>query len=223
MSTTPPKEARFPFGEVIRFEWRAILLAAGSTMSVFALFYLGTTYLTAYGSGTMQLPQTTVLGLNILGGAAFAATTIIGAIASDRFGRKRVILVGNVTSIVASLLVFPILQLGTPLAFLLGLVVVMAAGGIAYGPLASYLPELFRTQHRYAGAGFAYNLSVLLGAAITPLIATQLLDAFGSFAIGIYLAAVSVVSLICLIGTHETRDNGMDASTQPAARSHVHS
>lgn len=201
--------AKFPFAEVLRYEWRSILLAAGSTTSVFALFYLGTTYLTAFGASSMHLPQSTILSLNVIGGAAFAATTILGAIASDRMGRKRVILIGNLASIAASLAVFPILIAGTSLAFLIGLVVVMAAGGIAYGPLASYLPELFRTQHRYTGAGFAYNLSVLFGAALTPLIATMLLESFGSFAIGIYLAFVSIISLLCLLGTSETRQATM--------------
>ena len=37
-----------------------------------------------------------------------------------------------------------------------------------YGWLPLYLPELFPTNTRYTGSGIAYNVSSILGAALTP-------------------------------------------------------
>lgn len=198
------KPAKFPFVEVIRNQWTTILLAAGATTALFGLFYIGTTYLTSYGTAQLGLSRITILTLNIVGGAAFVATTILGAIISDRVGRKKVMLIGNVACLASSLLLSPILDIGTPVAFLTGLILVLGAAGITYGPMASFLPELFSTSYRYSGAGFAYNIAALLGAAITPLVATQLLPAFGSYSIGIYLALLSGASLLCLLGVQET-------------------
>ena len=106
--------------------------------------------------------------------------------------------------LIASLVLFPILDAGTPAAFVLGLVVVLGASGISYGPMASFLPELFPTEYRYSGSGFSYNVAAMLGAAVTPVIATQLLPAFGSTSIGVYLAVLALASLLCLLGARET-------------------
>lgn len=187
---------KLPLGKLLRHEHRALVQAAFAAAAAFALFYIGVTYMSSYGTATLGLSNTSVLTLSIFGGGAFCAATICGAIASDRYGHRNIVVLGNAVSVAASLLVFPIVDRGTAGAFLVGLLVVLGAGGIAYGPLASLLPAMFSAEYRYSGAGLAYNLSVMLGASVTPLVANRLLESYGSTAIGIYLAAISVVSLV---------------------------
>lgn len=205
------RPSRVPLLEVFRHEWKAVLFGIGATTALFGLFYIGTTFLTSYGTLELGLERTTVLALNIVGGAAFVATTILGGVVSDKIGRKRTMVRGNIACVIAALVLFPILNLGTPFAFVVALCLAFGAAGIVYGPMASYLPELFPTRYRYSGAGFAYNVAALLGAGVSPVIATWILPTFGSIWIGIFLAALSSVSLVCLLGVNETFHRSLTA------------
>ncbi|MEJ2861379.1 MFS transporter [Actinomycetospora flava] len=208
---------RMPVAEVLSTHLGRVLLGAGSTMAVFAFFYIGVTYLTSYGTQQLELPRTTVLAMGIIGGLVFAATTIAGAILSDRVGRRRMIIIGNSLSVVGGLIAFPILDIGTGWAFGLGLSVVLGVVGLAYGPQGAQLPELFPTHYRYTGAGMAYNLAGVLGGGVVPLIATALVAWLGSsLAIGVLLAGLSVVSLLCTIALPDTDAASISLTSEPA-------
>ncbi|MFC5137914.1 MFS transporter [Actinomycetospora rhizophila] len=208
---------RMPVAEVLSTHLGRVLLGAGSTMAVFAFFYIGVTYLTSYGTQQLELPRTTVLAMGIIGGLVFAATTIAGAILSDRVGRRKMIIIGNSLSVVGGLIAFPILDIGTGWAFGLGLSVVLGVVGLAYGPQGAQLPELFPTHYRYTGAGMAYNLAGVLGGGVVPLIATALVAWLGSsLAIGILLAGLSVVSLLCTIALPDTDAASISLTSEPA-------
>ena len=113
---------------------------------------------------------------------------------SDRIGRRWLIGAGSLGLVVWSLVLFPLLDLGTPLAVGTAIIVLLALIGVAYGPLGAYLPELFATRYRYTGAGLSYNLGGVAGGAVILLLATPLITAWGSMAVGIYLATVLPVS-----------------------------
>ena len=218
MAREKTTSTRMPVMEVLSTHTGRVLLGAGSTMAVFAFFYIGVTYLTSYGTQELGLPRTTVLAMGIIGGLVFAATTIAGAILSDRVGRRKMIIIGNASAIVGGIVAFPILDIGTPWAFGLGLSVVLGVVGIAYGPQGAQLPELFPTRYRYTGAGLAYNLAGVLGGGVVPLIATALVAGLGSsLAIGILLAGLSVVSLLCTIALPDTNADSITSTPARAA------
>ncbi len=54
----------------------------------------------------LALPSSTVLVVNILAALVLSAAVIASAVASDRFGRKRVLLVGTLLGIVAGPIAF---------------------------------------------------------------------------------------------------------------------
>ncbi|MBP2370010.1 MFS transporter [Pseudonocardia parietis] len=213
--TTGPR--RLPVAEVFTTRPAAVFLGAGSTTAVFAFFYVGVTYLTSYGTQQLGLPRPTVLAMGIVGGLVFALTTIGSAILSDRVGRRRMVVIGNVASVVAGVIVFPIIDIGTAWSFGLGLSVVLGVVGIAYGPIGAQLPELFPTRFRYTGAGIAYNLAGVLGGGVVPLISAALVPLYGSLAIGLLLAGVSLLSLGCTLALPQTHaDSLAEQDAQPA-------
>ncbi|MBB3036253.1 MFS transporter [Hoyosella altamirensis] len=201
--------AKVPLFEVAKGQPREVLLAAGSITMLFAFFYMGVTYLTNYGTTVLELPRQTVLSIGILAGFCFAATTVWSAIYSDRIGRRRVTVIANGLAVVWSLALFPILNIGTPLAFAVGVSVTLGIVGAAYGPAGAFLPELFRSRYRYTGAGVAYNLAGVLGGAVPPLFAAWLVASFGSYSIGVYLAAMALFSLVCTFKLRETRNSDL--------------
>lgn len=61
-------------------------------------------------------------------------------------------------AIPGGLALFPILDTGSAAAFFVGLTMTLAIMGISYGPAGALLPEMFKTEYRYTGAGMAYAI-----------------------------------------------------------------
>ncbi|MFF2084019.1 MFS transporter [Nocardia sp. NPDC058176] len=210
--TRAAKPRRTPLFEAVTRQPREIALGAGAVSMCFAFYYIGVTYLTSYGTEQLGLSTPTVLAVGIGTGSTLAVTTVIGALYSDRVGRRRMMAIGTVYSIVFALLLFPILSIGSTWSFVLGACLSQVGVGLAYGPVGAQLPELFATRYRYTGAGLSYNLAGVLGGAVTPLLAVQLEATVGGGAVGVYLAGVAAVSLLCVLATRETHRQSIDSA-----------
>ncbi|MGX1776851.1 MFS transporter [Nocardia brasiliensis] len=202
-------QARLPFLEAWRHQTKEILLSAGALATLFAFFYMGTAFLTSYGTKTLGFSRPFVLTVGIGAAVIFGAATVLSAIYSDRLGRRRVIMASSGLAIVWSLVLFPLLDSGSRPAFVLSVLTTLAIFGVAYGPCGALLPEMFRTRYRYTGAGLGYNLAGVLGGAIPPLVATPLSSAYGSNAIGVMLAGLAVLSFCCAKALVETKDQAL--------------
>ena len=95
---------------------------------------------------------------------------------------------------------------GTTTSLFWFLMIGMGLIGMGYGPLASFLPELFPTHARYSGASLTYNISGLFGASVAAIIALPLNANYGLKSVGIYLTLNAVLSLIGLWFITETKD-----------------
>lgn len=202
-------QARLPFLEAWRHQTKEILLSAGALATLFAFFYMGTAFLTSYGTKTLGFSRPFVLTVGIGAAVIFGAATVLSAIYSDRLGRRRVIMASSGLAIAWSLVLFPLLDSGSRPAFVLSVLTTLAIFGVAYGPCGALLPEMFRTRYRYTGAGLGYNLAGVLGGAIPPLVATPLSSAYGSNAIGVMLAGLAVLSFCCAKALVETKDQAL--------------
>ena len=94
----------------------------------------------------------------------------------------------------------------------------MTLMGLTFGPMSAVLPELFPTNTRYTGSGIAYNVSSILGAALTPFIAAWLVQKFDVSYVGYYLAAASAITVIALALSPETRHTDLDTVTSARER-----
>ncbi|QFY11251.1 MFS transporter [Nonomuraea phyllanthi] len=202
--------ARVPFAGLMRHQWRRVLLGAGAMTVAYTLFYTATTYCLAYGTNTLEIPKTTMLALTMVGVVFMAAGTVASAMVSDRLGRRRTLIAGTGVAIVWGLVMFPLME--TRSVLLVGLALAGALGlmGLIFGPMGAYLPELFRTQFRYSGASVAYSLGGVLGGAVPPLVATGMqASGLGVMAVGVYVAAMAVLSLLCLLALPETGEESL--------------
>lgn len=208
----PATTAKLPIVESIKGQPREILLAGGSLTLLFALFYIGTAFLTSYATSPtgMQLSRPVVLTTGIIASVFVAAATMASGILSDRFGRKKVIAASCIFAVPWSLVLFPLLNTGTVLAFGIGLTVTLVIFAIAYGPAGALLPELFETKYRYTGAGMGYNLAGVLGGGIVPLVAAQLITSTGGWGIGVLLAAIGVFSIACTMALPNKEKTGLE-------------
>jgi MFS family permease len=199
--------ARVPFAGLMRHQWRRVLLGAGAMTIAYTLFYTATTYCLAYGTDVLEISKTTMLALSMIGVVFMAAGTVVSAMVSDRLGRRRTLITGVIGAIVWGLVMFPLME--TRVIFLVGLALAGALGlmGLVFGPMGAYLPELFNTEYRYSGSSVAYSLGGVLGGAVPPLVATSMqASGLGALAVGGYVSAMAVLSLLCLLALPETGD-----------------
>jgi MFS family permease len=199
-----------PFADAIRQQWRQILISGLAMSTLFAMFYIGSTFLTSYGSGKLEISRTMILGFGMIAAAVLACATAAAALLSDRIGRRKVIAAAYVGSFVWSLLLFPLLDTGAPIAFLIGVTVTLSLYGVANGPAGALLPEMFQSRFRYTGAGLSYNLGGIIGGAIPPILAAQIVANHSSIWVGVLLAGLSAVSLLCVLALPETKNNDLN-------------
>lgn len=220
--TAKSEQVRLPFAEALRLQWPEVLLAGGTLTMLFGFFYIATVYLTSYagkapGSGVLGLERPTVLVGGIIAAVVFAISCVASALYSDRIGRRRVMLFGNAAAVVVGPLAFLVMQPGNAVSFFVGISLLTAVVGIPYGPAAAYLPEIFMARYRYSGAGMGYNLAGILGGALPLIVAPPLTAAYGGIGVGFYLAALGLLSVVCVLALRETKDEVLDGALPAAA------
>ncbi|MBM7367980.1 MFS transporter [Gordonia hydrophobica] len=206
-----------PLVGVFKNQPRELLLASGALAMMFAFFYVGTAYLTNYGTATLGLSRGTVLSLGFVAALAFCASIVFSAMFSDRIGRRTMVIASCALAIPGGLILFPLLNTGSPAAFLAGLSLALVIMGISYGPAGALLPEMFRTEYRYTGAGMAYAIAGVLGGGTAPMLAAELMARFDSNSVGWMLTGFGIVSLACAFALPETQNRALEsAEPQPA-------
>lgn len=200
-----------PFLDVIRYQWKEVLIASGAMATLFALFYTGTAFLTNYGTGALEFSRTEILAMGMGASVVFGIVTVFAAVASDRIGRMRIIKTVVVVSVPWVLLLFPLIDTGSTVAMFVGITGTLVLYGTAYGPTGAMLPEMFAARYRYTGAGLVYNFAGILGGAIPPLLAAQIIMTHDSIWVGVMLAALSGISVACVIFMPETNTREIEA------------
>lgn len=193
-----------PLAELLRLQRREVALVAGSIVGALGFTYMAHTYLAVYAHSHLGYSRNFIWFVGALGGFASMTAVALSAILSDRFGRRRIMLVGWAGCLAWSFMVMPLLDTGKPIGYAVAIVGMCTAAAIGSGPTAAFIPELFATRYRYSGSALALNLAGIVGSASPPLLAGTLLATYGSWAIGLMLGVLALVSLVCTYVLPET-------------------
>lgn len=199
--------ARVPLAEVVRDHGRLVLLTAGALAIGYALFYAVTTWSLAYGTERLGVSRTVMLTCIMAAVLVKGSLTPVAALLGDRYGRRPLCLAGCAA---AALWMFPMVALlatGEPLLMFLGFLGAMIAFITMFAVIAAYLPELYEPRVRCTGAAVGYNLGGVVGGALTPIVATALVERGGRvpWGVGAYLTGIALLSLGCFALLPETR------------------
>lgn len=211
------KVVKLPLGEVVRKNWRELILGTFYMLATYVLFYLMTTFSLSYGRAPVEPGPGQLAGLGysynnfvlmlIVGVVFFGIFTLLSGLWADRLGRRKTLILVTLGIILFSLLWVPLLSMGF-VGVMAWLILGFSLMGMTFGPMGALLPELFPTNVRYTGSGISYNVSSILGAAVAPFIAVWLWSVGGGspFLVGVYLAAMATITLIALLVGKETRN-----------------
>ncbi len=201
-------QAKVPLVELVRSQPRVLILATLSFVLAHALFYTITTFCLSIGTTALNVPRTTLLIDLLIAAAVLGVATLVFAVRSDRWGRRRICLAATICTGLWAFPLFMLLQTRNPVLITLGFVVGMICFAMLYGPMGAFLPELFRVRYRYSGAALAYSASGIVGGGIVPLVSTDLWASTGSSApVSLLLIGLAVLSFLCILGLPETREH----------------
>ncbi|AYB50570.1 MFS transporter [Ralstonia solanacearum] len=199
------ERVRVPIAALLAHHWRPTLLGALAMVVCYTLFYISTVFSLSYGVSTLHFTRPGFLGLLCLAVVFMALATPLSAWASDRWGRKPVLIAGIVAAILSGFAMAPLLGSGSTPLVALFLIIELFLMGVTFAPMGALLPELFPTHVRYTGAGVSYNLGGILGASIAPYIAQVLVAQGGLAWVGAYVSAAAAISLAGVLCMRETR------------------
>ena len=188
---------RAPVAEVFRLQAKEIFLSAFVRMAEQAPFYIFTAFVFAYGVGTLKVSRDLLLASVLVASVVSFFSIPIAGHLSDRFGRRRVYIIGAVVTCVFGWIYFALLDTLMPFWIFVAIVVSLIPHDIMYGPQAALIAESFTGRLRYTGASIGYQLASIIAGGPAPLIAAALFASYRSWvAIAVYISICAVISVI---------------------------
>ena len=204
------KEVNIPFTEVMTKHWRTLILGTIAAICTFVVFYLTTVFSLNWGTTQLGYSRAEFLQLQLFATLSFAAFIPVSAILAEKFGRRSTSVAVCIAAALFGLVFSRMLESGsTPVVFLF-LCTGLAIMGLTYGPIGTVLSEIFPISVRYTGSALTFNLAGIFGASFAPLIATKLATSYGLYAVGYYLTAASILSMLAFLALRETKNDDVN-------------
>jgi len=192
------ERSHVPLADVFVKHTAAITLGTLVTITTFLLFYLMAVFTLSWGTSALHYTRTSFLIIQMISTLFFGLGIPLSAKLADKFGRNKMLIVATVCIAVFGLIFAPFFtsgSLGTTAVFLSAGMFLM---GLTYGPIGTALAGIFPASVRYTGASLAFTLAGILGASLTPYLATTLAHKYGLAYVGYYLTAAAVLTLLAL-------------------------
>jgi metabolite-proton symporter len=191
--------ARAPVVEVLKRNWREVVLTALLRTGQQVPFYIFTTYIITYATQQLGLGRARILNLVIIQSIFSTLAVTFAGYLSDVYGRRSVTALGCLVMTIFPFLYFAMLDTRSSGLILLAVVIALPLHDLQYGPQAAFIAENFPGSLRYSGASLGYQLASVTAGGPAPIIAAILLRRFGtSMAIATYMAICSLISLACV-------------------------
>ena len=188
-----------PLAEVFMKHTKAIILGTIATITTFLLFYLMTVFTLSWGTSALHYPKSSFLVGQMISVLFFGLGIPISAVMADRYGRGKMLIIATVCIFVFGLFFSQLFSTGIWVVTVLFQVIGMFLMGLTYGPIGTALSEIFPASVRYTGASLCFTLAGILGASLTPFIATTLATKYGLTYVGFYLSIAAGISFVALV------------------------
>jgi len=190
------KESAAPLRELFRDHSVEIFRTALVFMANNAAGYIFIAFMISYGLNTLKMPADQILLVSTLGAVTWFVFTLTGGVLGDRWGRVRTFQIGYAILVVWAVPMWFLIDSKNIVLFFIAAFGLTLGLGLSYGPQAALYAELYPAKVRYSGVSVGYALGAILGGAFAPMIAQWIIGVYGtSWAIGVYLMILSIVSL----------------------------
>jgi MHS family proline/betaine transporter-like MFS transporter len=189
--------SKSPLGEAFRSHWGTMLHLVSLTAALSVGFYTTFVYAPTWLHQVVEVPARTALGVNTLAMGLALLIIPFAGIASDRLGRRAVLVVGAGA---LALLAYPLMALmarGQMAGIIAGEIGLAALVAVISGAMPATMAELAPWRVRCTVLSVAYNLGMALLGGTTPLVAAWLVARTGvKLAPAWYLGAAAALTFI---------------------------
>lgn len=174
--------------------------AEGSAFNTWGVFAI------SYATGALGFNRVSVLVVVTIAALLMAVLLPVSGALTDRFGARRIYLVGVACYGIAAFPAFALFGTRNLVWFAVALIVVFGVvHALFYGAQGTLYSSLYPTSTRYTGLSFVYQFSGIFASGVTPMIMTALIAALGGapwLACG-YLVATAVISVLATAAIRE--------------------
>ncbi len=197
------QQSAMPVADVFIKHTKAITLGTLITITTFLLFYLMTVFTLSWGTTVLHYPKSQFLIIQMISMLFFGIGIPLSAMLADKYGRNKMLIAATICILVFGLIFAPLFATGSLVITALFLSLGMFLMGLTYGPIGTALAGIFPASVRYTGASLAFTLAGILGASLTPYLATTLAHNYGLAYVGYYLTIAAAVTLLALLGARK--------------------
>lgn len=198
------ERVKVPVIDVFTKHARAISLGTAAAITTFLLFYLMTVFTLSWGTSVLGYPKTNFLIAQLISMLFFGLGIPLSAVLADRYGRGKILMVATGSIFLFGLVFSALFVPGNLGIIILFQALGMFLMGLTYGPMGTALAEIFPASVRYTGASLAFTLAGILGASLTPYLATTLAKSHGLPYVGYYLSIAAVITFVALVAARSS-------------------
>jgi MFS family permease len=201
---------RAPLAKALRSKWGTILLGCGLLSATNSLFYISISGLLSYATDSLGVKRDPLLTILLAASVAMLVILPWSGHMSDRIGRRPLILIGGLGVAVWAFPYFWLVGTASLAAIFVAVMVGFVFQCLTYGPIASFLGELYAPPVRYSGASLSYQLSAVLVSGGTPFLMTALIGKTGStMPVAGYIALMGLITFVCAWFLPETNTSAV--------------
>ena len=193
------KKVQIPLLTLLKSYRRELVFGTLAAVTTFLTFYLMTVFSLSWATTDLGFARRDLLIMQLFSVFFFGISIPISALLADRFGRRLVLIIVSVAIALFGLSFSLFLGSGNSTLITVFLCLGMTLMGLTYGPLGTFLSELFPTQVRYSGASITFNFAGIIGAAFAPIIAIWIAKNYGITYVGVYLSVAAIITLCSLL------------------------
>lgn len=195
-----------PVTEVFKSNSKQFFQTMGIEIFMNCTFYVVLVYLLTYQEEIVGLAADEAALLSTIASLVAIGIIPLSGMASDRFGRKPVLLTAAVLLILAAVPLFLVMRQGTYGAAFVATALLAAILAIILGTHSATVAELFPTRTRQSGLSMAYSVAGAFFAGTLPYLNTWLIDVTGNKMIPAFtLIVVGLVGLGTILSIPETK------------------
>jgi metabolite-proton symporter len=193
------KQVKIPILTIFKSYKNELIFGTFAAVATFVTFYLMTVFCLSWATSDLGFSRRSFLIIQLFSILFFVIGIPSSALLADRFGRKNILLFVSALIALFGLSFAYFVDSGSNLMITIFSCLGMGLMGLTYGPLGTFLSELFPTEVRYSGASLTFNLAGILGASFAPLIAIWLAKNYGIGFVGYYLSGAALISFAALL------------------------
>ena len=198
-SKVEQQEVKVPFFTLLKSYKNQLIFGTFAAITTFLVFYLMTVFTLSWATSDLGYSKRDFLLMQLFSVLFFALFIPVSALVADKIGRRKMLIIATTAIAVFGFSFSFFMNSGSSIMVTFFLCTGMALMGFTYGPLGTFLSELFPTTVRYSGASLTFNMAGILGAAFAPMIAIWLASTYGLTYVGFYLTLAACISLFSLL------------------------